>query len=146
MASAEPAAAPAFERLVLFDGVCAFCDAAVRWLMDRDPDARLRFAPLQGTTAEALRARHPEIPRDIDTLVFVEAADESERVYLRSAAIFRVWGQLEPERGMLRLLRRVPRPLADLGYALFVRFRYRVFGRLEACRVPTAEERDRFLD
>jgi predicted DCC family thiol-disulfide oxidoreductase YuxK len=39
----------------------------------------------------------------------------------------------------------VPRPLADLGYALFARHRYRVFGRLDTCRVPSPAEQARFL-
>ena len=75
--------------LVLFDGVCAFCDGAVRWLIERDPHARLRFAPLQGETAAALRRRHPELPSDVDTLVYVETLGGAERVYLRSEAVWR---------------------------------------------------------
>ena len=37
-------------RIVFFDGVCAFCDHAVRWLQARDPRGRFHFAPLQGDT------------------------------------------------------------------------------------------------
>ena len=46
-------------RIVLYDGVCGFCNGSVRWLIARDRDARLHYAPLQGETAAALRARHP---------------------------------------------------------------------------------------
>ena len=54
-----PGATPAAcERLVLFDGVCGFCDRLVGFLIERDAAERLRFAPLQGETAAALRARH----------------------------------------------------------------------------------------
>jgi predicted DCC family thiol-disulfide oxidoreductase YuxK len=141
-----PAAERACERLVLFDGVCGFCNASVRWLIERDREARLRFAPLQGAAAAELRRRHPEIPRDLDTMVYVEASGGAERVYLRFEAVLRAWAQVEPERPLLRWLRRVPRPLADLGYRVFARLRYRLFGRLESCPVPTPEERARFLD
>jgi predicted DCC family thiol-disulfide oxidoreductase YuxK len=143
-----PAAVPspaAFQRLVLFDGVCGFCDATVRWLLDRDSEGRLHFAALQGETAAALRRRHPEIPDAIDALVYVDATDGSERVYLRSEAVFRIWAEVEPTRPLLRWLRRLPRPLTDLGYRLFARLRYRLFGRVDACRVPSPEERARFL-
>lgn len=148
MATAPAAApnAPAdFERLVLFDGVCGFCDAVVRWLLERDPDGRLRFAALQGETAAALRRRHPEIPDDLDTMVYVDATGGSERVYLRSEAAFRAWAEVEPARPLLRWLRRLPRPLTDLGYRVLARLRYRLFGRLDACRVPSPEQRARFL-
>lgn len=146
MAEAQPEAVPAFERLVLFDGVCAFCDRSVVWLMQRDPTGRLRFAPLQGETAAALRRRHPQIPDDIDTLVYVEACGGVERVHLRSAAMFRVLGQLERPPRWLRAVSWLPAPLADAGYRLFVSLRYRLFGKLDTCRVPSPEERDRFLD
>lgn len=138
--------APRFERLVLFDGVCAFCDAGVRWLIDRDPEARLRFAPIQGETAAELRARHPTIPRDLETMVLVEREDGQERVYLRSEAVFRTHAAISGGPRWIGWLARLPRPLTDLAYRIFVRLRYRLFGRLDACRVPTPDERGRFLD
>lgn len=142
----DPGAAPAsFERLVLFDGVCGFCDRLVGFLIERDAAARLRFAPLQGETAAALRARHPEIPVDLETLVYVDASGDSERVYLRSEAALRIFGELAGGWRRLRWLRVVPRPLRDAGYRLFARVRYRLFGRLSACRVPAPAERARFL-
>ena len=47
------------ELIVLYDGVCGFCNGSVRWLIEREAGARLHYAPLQGETAAALRARHP---------------------------------------------------------------------------------------
>ena len=52
-------------QLVLFDGVCGFCDLTVQWLLQHDRASVLRFAPLQGPTAAALRlrgARELELP------------------------------------------------------------------------------------
>ena len=139
----EPAALP--PRLVLFDGVCGFCDDAVQWLLARDPAGRLCFAPLQGETAAALRRQHPEIPEDVDTMVFVESQADGARVYLRSQAIFRTCAELAGPWRWLWLLRFVPRAASDAGYRWFARNRYRWFGRLAACRVPDASVRRRFL-
>jgi predicted DCC family thiol-disulfide oxidoreductase YuxK len=130
---------------VLFDGVCVFCNGAVRWLLARDPQGRLRYAPLQGETAAALRARHPEIPEALETFVFVEPSAEGERVYLRSDALFRVLAQLDTPLRRLAVLRALPRPLRDGLYLAFARLRYRLFGRLDACALPNAEEKARFL-
>ena len=147
MAEVPLAGAPtSFERLVLFDGVCGFCDALVRWLMDRDPHGRLHFAPLQGPLAAELRARHTDIPEDVDTFVYVEMRDGVESVALRSRGIIAACSQLEPRPGWLRWLRLVPRPLADLAYRGFASLRYRLFGKREVCRVPSAQERARFFD
>jgi predicted DCC family thiol-disulfide oxidoreductase YuxK len=140
--ASAPRALPA--RLVLYDGVCGFCDRAVRWLIAHDPGDRLSFAPLQGESAAALRRRHPEIPVDLETLVLVESEGGSSRVHLRSDALWRVCAELAAPWRWLAWLRWLPRGLRDSGYALFVQRRYRWFGRLDACRMPDAGERARF--
>jgi predicted DCC family thiol-disulfide oxidoreductase YuxK len=43
------------------------------------------------------------------------------------------------------VLQVVPRFLADVVYGLVARVRYRIWGRFDRCRVPTATERERFL-
>ena len=140
----QVAAAPA--RVVFFDGLCGFCDAIVRWLLGHDADGRFRFAPLQGEIAASLRARHSGFPDEAETLVYVESDGEIERVYLRSDAVLRIFAQLDPPWRWLAPLRVLPRAPRDIAYAAFARIRYRVFGKLERCRLPTAEERGRFLD
>jgi predicted DCC family thiol-disulfide oxidoreductase YuxK len=131
--------------IVLFDGQCVFCDGFVRWLLERDPRGQLRFAPLQGETAAELRARHPEIPREHDTVVFVEAAGAEPHVRLRSDAALRIFSLIEGPWRHLAILRWLPHPLRDLPYRLFVRLRYRVFGRFDTCPIPTPDVARRFL-
>ena len=132
-------------RLVLFDGVCVFCNGAVRKLIAADPNASLRFAPLQGETAATLRERHPEIPRDVDTIVLVEVAGGEERIHLRADAVFRIAARVPGRWQRLAWLRILPGWLTDLGYRVFARLRYRIFGRLDACPVPDPAIRARFL-
>jgi predicted DCC family thiol-disulfide oxidoreductase YuxK len=67
-------------RLVLYDGVCVVCNRSVQWLLTADRKQRLHFAPLQGAAAAELRRRHPDIPTDIDTIVYVETDGGQERV------------------------------------------------------------------
>jgi predicted DCC family thiol-disulfide oxidoreductase YuxK len=144
--SVETAPASDAQHLLLFDGVCVFCNGSVRWLAARDPHARLRFAPLQGETAAALRARHPEIPAELETVVYVRREASGERVFLRSEALWRVLALLEsPWRHLAWLVRVLPRALRERAYLAFARGRYRRFGVLDACSIPTPEERARFL-
>jgi predicted DCC family thiol-disulfide oxidoreductase YuxK len=131
------------QRIVLYDGVCGFCNGSVRWLIARDRRERLRFAPLQGETAAALRARHPEIPTSLDTIAFVE---ENGRVWVRSAGVFRALRELAAPWRWLAALRFVaPASIWDVAYQAFARRRYRWFGRYEACPIPPPEVRARFL-
>ncbi|MCB9777143.1 MAG: DUF393 domain-containing protein [Alphaproteobacteria bacterium] len=141
------ARAPSPRHLVLFDGNCGFCDHAVQFLLDRDRDGRLSFAPLQGETAAGVRARHPDMPADLDSLVYVQVDEAGqERVYWYSRAAVRIGRQLPGLWGALSWVAwTMPWFLRDLAYRAFARVRYRIFGTVDACRIPTPGERERFL-
>ncbi len=128
--------------IILFDGVCNLCSGAVRFVIERDPEAEFRFASLQSERGRALLRRHG-LPEDgMDTMVLVEAG----RAYTNSSAALRVTRRLRRPWSWLRALLVVPRPLRDAVYGVVARHRYRWFGRREACLVPGPELRDRFLD
>ena len=134
-------------RVVLFDGVCAVCDATVQFVLDRDPSGRFHFAPLQGPTAAAVLARHPEIPPKIDSILLVETGEDGvERVSWYSTAILRLAVGLGGAWRLAGLLRVFPAFLRDPFYKAFAAVRYRVFGQLESCRMPRPGEAERFLD
>ncbi len=127
--------------IILFDGVCNLCHGAVRFVIRRDPDATLRFAPLESGLARRLvreRAGH-EAPGDSILLI-----DEGE-LYQRSDAVLRIAARLRPPWPAIALLRAVPRPLRDAVYDYVARNRYRWFGRKQSCPTPDPEMRDRFL-
>lgn len=132
--------------VVLFDGVCAVCDAGMQWLLDHDTANQLHYAPLQGDVAAAVRARHPEIPAELDSIVFVEQTPDGERVSWHTDALLRVVSRLPSPWRHLRLLRIVPWFVRDPLYRAFAAVRYRVFGKLEACRIPKPGEAERFLE
>lgn len=127
--------------ILLYDGTCGLCDAAVQWVLDRDRHGVFRFAALQGATAQALRERHPSLPVDLSTMVLVHG----DRLYLRSEAAFQVASLLPAPWSWFALLRWVPRPLTDLVYRLVASVRYRLFGTVSACRLPPPSVRARFM-
>jgi predicted DCC family thiol-disulfide oxidoreductase YuxK len=127
--------------VAFFDGVCNLCNGTVNFLIDRDRRARLRFAPLQGSTFAELAARHPEL-RGIDSFVLSQGG----RVHVRSGAAVRILMALGGPWRLAGALLAVPRPLRDRLYDFVARRRYRWFGRTDTCRIPTPELRARFLD
>ena len=127
--------------IVLYDGVCGLCSSAVRWLIDHDRERILRYAPLQGETAAALRAQHPRIPEGIDTVVLVDDG----KVYLRSKAFLYISRYLTRPWRWGWYLRWFPGFLLDLGYRLVARVRYRIWGKKESCELPAPEQRALFL-
>jgi predicted DCC family thiol-disulfide oxidoreductase YuxK len=137
---------PPARWLVLYDGVCGLCDGLVQFLLARDPQGRFCFAPLQGPTAGALLARLGKASADLDTVYVIEApATPEERVLSRARAVLTLVVELGGLYRLLAPLRWLPRGLLDWGYDRVARLRYRLFGRLEACRLPSPAERGRFL-
>jgi predicted DCC family thiol-disulfide oxidoreductase YuxK len=127
-------------RVVLFDGVCNFCDGAVNFILDRDARGHFEFAALQSPAGARLleQAGQP----GMSTIVLFEG----ERVYTQSTAALRIARKLDGAWPLLYALVVVPKPLRDWAYRTFAKNRYRLFGKLDACRVPTPELRARFLD
>ena len=131
--------------LILYDGVCGLCHGTVRFVLRRDRGGRFRFAPLQGETAGALLGRHG-LARELDSLIYVEGfGGPAERVYMRSDGVLRILVQLGGAWRCVNALRILPRPLRDAVYDLVARYRYRWFGRLDSCPLPSPEARARFL-
>ncbi len=130
--------------ILFYDGTCAMCHAAVRFVAACDRKARFAFAPLNGTTAVAsldadVRRTLPEslVVRSRTGAVLVRA-DAVLYVLSRLGGWWRVWAVVG---GML------PRALRDGVYDAVARVRYRVFGRTDGmCPLVPAEQRARFLD
>ncbi|MEF8842693.1 MAG: thiol-disulfide oxidoreductase DCC family protein [Haloarculaceae archaeon] len=126
--------------VVLFDGVCNFCSWSVRFIHEHD-DGSLRFAPLRSETGRELLAAH-DLPTDyFDSLVYLGDGE----AHRKSDGAVRIARHLDRPWRWLRVLEHVPRPVRDVGYDLVGRVRYRLFGKREACMVPDAELRARFV-
>jgi predicted DCC family thiol-disulfide oxidoreductase YuxK len=145
IASAPPspdAAIADVEPVVLYDGVCGLCAKSVAWILAHERTHDLRFAPLQGTTAAALRRRYEKIPDTLSSVVYITGG----RAHLRSKAFLHVASHLRRPWKWAYYFRWMPGFLLDLPYRLVARLRYRIWGKSDECRIPAPEQRARFLD
>ena len=137
--------------LVIFDGQCGLCNRAVRWLVRRDSQDRLRFVAFESEMVAGILARQgigaPDPESGPDTILVVrEFGHPAELVLVRSEAVLALLAELpRPWPTVETVLGWIPRPVLDLGYRLVTRWRYRIWGRLENCPVPTAENGRHFL-
>ncbi|HZI18584.1 MAG TPA: DCC1-like thiol-disulfide oxidoreductase family protein [Pyrinomonadaceae bacterium] len=132
--------------VLLYDGVCGFCNRSVQMILDRDRRGTLRFAALQSDFGRSVLARHPELEA-VDSVVFVERdARGGERVHVRSEASLRLAAYLGGFWKVFLFARLVPRPFRDYLYDLVARNRYRFFGKSDACMLPPPEVRSRFIE
>ena len=129
------------QPILLFDGVCNVCNASVQFIVAHERSPVMQFASLQSELGRRM-VRERGLSGDIDTVVLVEG----DRVRTRSSAAVGVLEHLGGAwRVLAALLWLVPRPLRNVGYDVFAHFRYRLFGKRDACMVPTPELRARFL-
>jgi predicted DCC family thiol-disulfide oxidoreductase YuxK len=134
--------------LLLYDGICGLCNRLVRFILRRDLAGIFRFASLQSPLAGRILVRYGANPADLDTVYVVVNHNESDESLLaRSDAVLFVLREMGGIWGAVAfLLRPVPRRLRDGAYRIVARHRYRIFGRYDACLLPSEETRGRFLD
>ena len=131
--------------VLLYDGVCGFCNKSVQLILDHDRRGLMRFAALQSDYGQAVIERHREL-QGVDSVVFVERARGGERVYVRSDAALKVTAYLGGFWKIFLAAKVIPRGLRDYLYDLFARNRYKFFGKYDSCMLPPPEVRSRFLD
>lgn len=127
--------------LVLFDGVCNLCNATVNFLIDHDPNHRLKFGALQADAVTPLLERYGLHSDNLDSFMLIDEG----RAYQRSEAALRIAWRLGGAWRLLSPLILLPRPLRDAVYDWVAANRYRWFGKRDTCRVPTPELKDRFI-
>lgn len=138
----QPESTP--KLVLLFDGLCGFCDGTVQYIFRHDKKETMMFAPLQSGYAKEVLDRHPRI-KSIDSLIIVERHGDLETVYVRSAAALKIAGYLGGIHSLLLATRLVPAPIRDIFYKVFAKNRYKWFGRKEACAIPTPAQRARYI-
>lgn len=127
--------------IVLFDGVCNFCNGSVNFIIARDRAGYFRFAPLQSGAGEDLAAKHGIDRAETDSIILIE----NDLAFTYSTAALRIARNLDGIWPIFYGLIMIPRFVRDAAYKLFASNRYRLFGRREACMIPTPEIRARFL-
>ena len=132
------------QPLILFDGVCNLCNAAVAWVVERDRSRAFRFASLQSqAAARAIEAAGEMSDRALpDSIVLIDSAG----VHTRSDAAIRIGRRLGLPWSLAVVGYLLPRGVRDGVYSWMARNRYRWFGRRDSCMVPTPGVRERFLD
>lgn len=137
--------------LLLYDGLCGFCNGSVQWLLKHDQADRFRFAPQQSPLAGRILLRHgmsrEELIHENSVYLVLNLDSKQERLLSRSdvtvtsllmlPGIWRLLGHL---------LKAVPKPIRDAGYSLVARNRFRIGGRLSSCPIPSPSQKQKFLD
>ncbi len=128
-------------NIVIFDGVCNFCNGAVNFIIKRDPEGVFAFTPMQSDLAKELMEKHQIFNVGIDTFLLIKDG----QCFIFSSAALEIAKDLTGFWYLFNILKLIPAPVRDFFYKLFARNRYKLFGRKEHCMVPTTAIRSRFV-
>jgi predicted DCC family thiol-disulfide oxidoreductase YuxK len=128
--------------VILFDGVCNFCNGAINFVIKQDKKDIFRFAPLQSEAGQRLLQQYQLPKENFPSFVLIEDG----KVYKKSTAALKVLSRLPWYWKELQVLRIVPTFLRNAIYDFIARNRYKWFGKREQCRLSTPAVKKRFLN
>ena len=127
--------------IILFDGVCNFCNSSVNFVIDRDKKSVIKFAALQSEAGQQLLQQFNLSTSEFNSFIFIEAGT----VYTASTAALKVSKYLTALWPLLYGFIIVPKFIRDGVYNWIAKNRYKWFGKKDQCMIPTPEVRNRFL-
>ncbi|AZB44956.1 thiol-disulfide oxidoreductase DCC family protein [Bacillus sp. FJAT-42376] len=127
--------------LILFDGVCNFCEGVVKFMIKRDKKEVFQFASLQSEAGQKLLKKHQLDQENFDTFIL----SYQDHIYVKSEAALKTAALLPFPWSIFRIFHAVPRPVRDGLYSYAARNRYKWFGKKESCMIPDPSVKNRFL-
>ena len=127
--------------IILFDGVCNLCNAAVQYVIRHDAKSKFKFASLQSEAGQKLLHDLNLAQGNFNSFVLIQ----SNKIFTKSTAALMVAKQLD---GVIKLLYGfiiVPPFIRHSVYNIIANNRYKWFGKKEECMLPTASLQSRFL-
>ena len=129
-------------KVILFDGVCNLCNDSVNWIIDHDKKNLFKFSALQSEYGKGIVAKYNLTGNYMDTAIFLD----EENIFLRSDAVLRILKHFGGIYSLAYLFIIVPAFIRNFVYQVVSENRYRWFGKMDTCRIPTPELKARFLE
>jgi predicted DCC family thiol-disulfide oxidoreductase YuxK len=129
------------QPVILFDGVCNFCNSSVNFVIKKDKHAVIQFAPLQSDKGRLFLRQYNYPENNLNSFIFIEEG----KLYTRSTAALKVSRYLKGLWPVCYGLIIVPKFIRDGIYNWIAKNRYKWFGKKEQCMIPSPEVRKRFL-
>lgn len=129
------------KSVVIFDGHCNLCNGSVDLIIRHDPHNCFLFTANQHAEGRAILKAHGKDPDAVSTLYLLE----NNQLYERSTAALKIATKMGFPFSLAVIGWVLPQFMRDAVYDLIARNRYRLMGRKDTCRMPTPEERAKFI-
>lgn len=132
---------PPDKQIILFDGICNFCNDWVNFIIKKDQKDVFRFVSLQSELGVEIQTYLGILDRNIDSIVLYIP---NQAYFIKSDAVLEIAKTL-PYLSWLHLFKVVPSALRNPIYDFIARNRYKWFGKKDSCMMPTPEIKAKFL-
>ena len=126
--------------VVLFDGVCNLCNGLVQFVLEHEKTPDIKFGALQSEAGQRELKNH-SIDSNSQSILFIE----KNVVYEKSDAVFKIAKHLNSPWSWIVVFGILPKFMNDYFYEVVAKYRYRLFGKSETCKVPAERYSSRFL-
>lgn len=133
---------PLHKKIILFDGICNFCNTTVIKIIALDKKNVFVFASLQSAVGREIINRIGIDCEKIDSIILYEPNLSYD---IKSSAVLKIMNNFNGLWKLSQLFWIVPKPLRDLVYDFIAKNRYNWFGKRTSCMLPTLELKEKFL-
>lgn len=131
------------KKIILFDGVCNLCNAAVLFVIKRDKKDIFRYAALQSEIGLKLTKERGINTKEVDSIVLIEPG---VAYYTKSTAALKIAGHFGGIWKLVSVLQWLPGGFRNWVYDYVAANRYKWYGKKDQCMIPTPELKSKFLD
>ena len=128
-------------NIILFDGVCNFCNATVITIIRYDTFNHFKFAAQQSEAGERILNESGYKGEGFNSVLLFK----NNQVFTKTDAVIEVCKLLTGLPRILIFLQYIPKPIRDFGYSIIAKYRYAIFGKQTACMVPTPAKKKKFI-
>lgn len=125
--------------LILFDGVCNFCNSSINFILKNDTNNRFKFASIQSDTGKLYIKKYQL--QELDSVIVITR----NKALIKSDAFIHILGKLGSIYSVSKIFKLVPLKIRNAVYDFIAQNRYKWFGKSNTCRIPTSEERSKFI-
>jgi predicted DCC family thiol-disulfide oxidoreductase YuxK len=128
--------------IILFDGICNFCNRSINIILEQDQDAHFQFVASQSQAGINILQQYKLDQKASASVILID----NEKVYTKTDAVIQIATHLKGWPRLFRLIKFIPKSLRDFAYDLIAKNRYALFGKRDTCRIPDESTRHRFLE
>ena len=132
---------PKDKKIVLFDGVCNYCNDKINFIIKNDKKDVFRFVTLQSETGQKI-IKYLGIDNSIDSIILYEPG---YAYFIKSEAVFRIIKHLSSAVKLLLVFNFIPTSIKNVFYDLIAKNRYNWYGKKESCMIPTDDVKRKFI-